>query len=113
MDLLPIGRSDSKIDPAMGVSLPLENASVGNAGVWAAAAGIEGETLRPDGSGEVDYLRRVEVVVGPRQRRWGEHMGGVESEKNGEDCKCSCSQYDPWVHVLFVCRLIGSQMISY
>ena len=30
-------------------------------------------------------------------------MGGVESEKDGEDCKCSCSQYEPWVHVfLFV-----------
>ena len=66
MDLLPIGRSDSKIDPAMGVSLPLENASVGNAGVGAAAAWIEGETLRPEGAVEVDYLRRVEMVVGPR-----------------------------------------------
>lgn len=66
MGLIPLRSGDSKIDPTVAITYPLENTAVGDAGVGSTAAGIEGEALRPEGSGEVDYLGCVEIVVGPR-----------------------------------------------
>jgi len=97
--VVPIGTGESKLSPALLLAFPLQNPAVSDAGVWPSAVRVKNQTLRPDGTGDVDYPRCVEVILG--SRNMGRRKKGLrveEGEDDGEECKQGCSCKKPWVH---------------
>lgn len=75
LNVLPLGGSESEVDPPALVALPLQDPAVGDAGVRAPAARVEGEALGPERSGDRHHPGSVEAVAGSGDGRRVEEIG--------------------------------------
>lgn len=88
-NVVPPRGSESEVDPPALVPLPLQDPAVGDAGVRAPAARVEGEALGPESPGDRHDPGSVEAVLGSRDGRRAEEVMGrrrVQSQDDGRDC---------------------------